>query len=106
MPETVGEIVMCVYSSLADSYKQTVNEIENITGKKFNTINIVGGGCQNTYLNELTAKSTGRKVVTGPVEATATGNILALMLADGVIKNLAEGRSLVAKSFEIKEYCN
>ncbi len=106
VPETVGEIVMCVYSSLADSYKQTVNEIENITGKKFNTINIVGGGCQNTYLNELTAKSTGRKVVTGPVEATATGNILALMLADGVIKNLAEGRSLVAKSFEIKEYCN
>lgn len=102
-PQTVGEIVLCVYSSLAESYKQTVEQIEEITGVKFEAIHIVGGGCQNVLLNELTAKASGRKVVTGPIEATATGNILALMIAEGCVKNLSDGRALVANSFEINE---
>ncbi len=103
VPETVGEIVLCVYRSLAKCYANAVVQIENITGKKFSQINIVGGGCQNVLLNELTALETGRKVVAGPIEATATGNLLAQMLADGVVKNLSEGKDIIKNSFEIKE---
>lgn len=103
VPETVGEIVLCVYSSLAVCYAKAVEQIEQITGKKFNEINIVGGGCQNVLLNKLTAEKTGRKVVAGPVEATATGNLLAQMLANKEISTLSEGKQLIKKSFEIKE---
>lgn len=103
VPETVGEIVLCVYSSLAESYRRSVTQIEELTGRKFSAINIVGGGCQNVLLNELTAKATGRKVVTGPIEATATGNLLAQMIACGDVKDLKAGRELVARSFEIGE---
>ncbi len=103
VPETVGEIVYCVYTSLAKSYKAAADEIEKLTGKKFDCINVVGGGCQNVMLNELTAQCTGRTVVAGPVEATATGNILAQMLAAGTVKSLSEGKKLIRESFEIKE---
>ena len=103
VPETVGEIARCVYMSLALSYKKAVEQIEEITGFKFDSINIVGGGCQNKLLNKLTAEYTGRKVIAGPIEATATGNLLALMLANGEIKTLDEGKDLVKNSFEIKE---
>ena len=103
VPETVGEIVLCVYSSLAVCYAKAVEQIEEITSKKFNEINIVGGGCQNVLLNELTAEKTGRKVVAGPVEATATGNLIAQMLANKEISSLSEGKMLIKKSFEIKE---
>jgi len=103
VPETVGEIARCVYMSLALSYKKAVEQIEEITGIKFDSINIVGGGCQNKLLNKLTAEYTGRKVIAGPIEATATGNLLALMLANGEIKTLDEGKDLVKNSFEIKE---
>ncbi len=102
-PETIGEIVLLVYSSLADSYAQTINQIEQMTGEKFEKINIVGGGCQNAMLNELTAKSTNRTVVAGPIEATATGNVIAQMLAYGEIKDLPEAKKLIRTSFEIKE---
>ncbi len=103
VPETVGEIVLCVYESLAECYAKAVDQIEDITGVKFNEINIVGGGCQNVLLNELTAKATKRTVVVGPVEATATGNLIAQMLAIGDIKSLNEGKQIIKESFEIKE---
>ena len=103
VPETVGELVLCVYESLAIGYKKAIEDLEKISGKKFDTINIVGGGCQNVLLNELTAKRTGRKVITGPIEATATGNVLSQMISAGLIKDITEGRNLVKSSFEIKE---
>ncbi len=103
IPETVGEIAYCVYASLAECYAKAVDQIENITGVKFNAINIVGGGCQNAVLNELTAIKTGRTVVAGPVEATATGNLLAQMLASKEIATLDDGKDIVKESFEIKE---
>ena len=103
VPETVGEIVLCVYLSLAIGYKNAINDLEKITGKKFTKINIVGGGCQNVLLNELTAKYSGRKVITGPIEATATGNIIAQMISAGVIKDLPAGRETIKKSFDISE---
>ncbi len=103
VPETVGEIVRCVYVSLAKCYATAVEQIEELTGKNFNEINIVGGGCQNVLMNELTAKYTKKTVVAGPVEATATGNLLAQMLALGEISSLTEGKEIIKNSFEIKE---
>ena len=103
VPETVGEIVLCVYRSLAECYNKAVVGIENLTGKNYEQINIVGGGCQNVMLNELTAKITGKKVIAGPVEATAIGNILTQVLATGEISSLSAGKELIKNSFEIKE---
>jgi rhamnulokinase len=103
VPETVGEIVKCVYVSLAKCYAIAVDQIEKITGKQFKEINIVGGGCQNVLMNELTAKFTGRTVVAGPVEATATGNLLAQMLALKEIDSLETGKNVIKESFDIKE---
>ena len=103
IPETVGEIAYCVYASLAESYVRSVGQIEKITGSTFDKIHIVGGGSQNVLMNELTARFTKRTVVAGPVEATATGNLIAQMLAKGEIKSLSEGKKLIRDSFEIKE---
>ena len=103
MSKSIKSIVLCIYNSLAVCYAKAVEQIEEISGVKFDEINIVGGGCQNVLLNELTAKTTGRKVVAGPVEATATGNLLAQILANGEISSLEEGKEIIKKSFEIKE---
>lgn len=103
IPETVGEIAYCVYASLAESYVRSVEQIEEITGSSFDRIYIVGGGSQNVLMNELTARFTKRTVVAGPIEATATGNLIAQMLAKGEIKSLSEGKRLIRDSFEIKE---
>jgi len=103
-PQTVGEIAYCVYNSLAHCYKKAIEELEDITNKNYETINIIGGGCKNTLLNELIAKVTGKRVISGPVEATALGNILSQLLADGVVKDLQEGRQMIKQSFKIEEY--
>lgn len=100
VPETPGEIALCVYDSLAVCYKRAVETVERVTGYKFDTIHIVGGGCQNAYLNELTAKRTGRRVVAGPVEATAIGNALSQLLYDGAVKNINDAKELVKVSFD------
>ncbi len=103
VPETVGEISTCIYQSLAQSYGQTVKEIESITGRTYSRIHIVGGGSNADYLNELTAKYTNKEVHAGPGEATAIGNIVAQLLKDGVFKNLKEARESIYKSFNIKK---
>ncbi len=102
VPQTVGEIVLCIYRSLTESYNQTAIKLEKLSGKTFDKIFIVGGGCQNVLLNELTAKHTGKKVVAGPIEATATGNVIAQMLAYGEINSLSEGKKIIRNSFDIK----
>ena len=104
VPETVGEIVLCVYNSLAKSYKETTEQIEGIYNTKFNSISIVGGGCQNELLNKLTAKWSGKTVLAGPVEATATGNVLSQMISLGEVDSLLAGKQLIAKSFNVKTY--
>lgn len=102
-PSSIGEIAYCVYHSLAISYQQAIAQLEQITQKTYTTINLIGGGCQNQLLNEMIAKECKKKVVAGPVEATALGNLLAQLLASGVIKTLEEGRQLIKASCEIKE---
>ena len=104
VPETVGEISSVIYNSLAKCYGDTVEEIEAITGKKYSTIYVVGGGSNAGYLNELTAKYTGRKVSAGPSEATAIGNIIVQMLHDGVFASLPEARTCVKESCDVEMY--
>lgn len=104
VPRTVGEIASVIYNSLAKCYGDTVEEIEAITGKKYSTIYVVGGGSNAGYLNELTAKYTGRKVSAGPSEATAIGNVIVQLLHDGVFKSLPEARTCVRESFDVKMY--
>lgn len=103
-PQTVGEIAYCVYNSLAHCYKKTIDELEDITGNHYDTINIIGGGCQNELLNEMISKCCQRKVIAGPIEATALGNLLAQLINKKVVNNLKEGREMIRKSFDIKEY--
>ena len=104
VPETVGEISSVIYNSLAKCYGDTVKEIEEITGKKYSTIYVVGGGSNAGYLNELTAKYTGKKVSAGPSEATAIGNVIVQMLPDGGVKDLPEARTCVRESFYVLMY--
>lgn len=100
--DDLGFILNSAYHSLAKSYDEAVKEIENVTGKQFNTIHIVGGGCQDKYLNALTRDYTGKSVTAGPIEATATGNIVSQIMRDKKI-SLAAARDLIKNSFDIKE---
>lgn len=104
VPESVGEIASVIYNSLAKCYGDTVEEIEEITGKKYSAIYVVGGGSNAGYLNELTAKYTGKKVSAGPSEATAIGNVIVQLLRDGVFKDLPEARTCVRESFDVVMY--
>lgn len=101
VPQTIGQIAKVIYQSLADCYKNVANEIERMTGKKYSSIHIVGGGSQAMYLNELTAKVCQKQVYAGPVEATAIGNIAAQMLSNHELMNLYEVRKCIFDSFEI-----
>ncbi len=104
VPETLTELAAVVYNSLAKCYMDKLKEIEKLAGMKYDRIHIIGGGSNAEYLNELTAKYTGAAVYAGPGEATAIGNILAQMLANGTFANLTEARACVAESFEIMIY--
>ena len=103
VPETVGQIMQCVYTSLSVCYRDAIKALQGLTGKKYTSINIVGGGCQDGYLNRRTAQATGLTVFAGPVEGTAIGNLLVQMIAGGDLSDLAAARSAIRRSFEIKE---
>lgn len=105
-PETECELLYCVYKSLANCYAKTVAEIEEVTGRTYDTIHVVGGGCQDKFLDRLLVETTGKEIYAGPVEATAIGNIMAQMLRDKVFEDLKEARQVVAKSFDVKRIEN
>ncbi len=91
-------VIASVYHSLAQSYKNAVLEIERLTGKTVGDIHIVGGGSKDSYLNELTASYTGKRVIAGPVEATAAGNLISQFIYLKKCKNLTEARTLIKNS--------
>lgn len=98
-PQTHAEILRAVYEGLALLYADALELLQSLTGRTIDTLRIVGGGCKDQLLDQLAANATGRRVVTGPVEATAIGNLIMQMLAMGDIQSLAEGRDLIAASF-------
>lgn len=104
IPETKGEITRCVLESLALKYRMAVEELEDIIGYSISEIHIVGGGSQNKMLNQFTANSTGKKVISGPVEATAIGNLMVQLLALNEVKDLEQIRTIIKNSFLIQEY--
>jgi len=104
VPDTPGEISKCVFDSLAISYKNAISEIEEIQEKEYPRINIIGGGSKNKMLNQLIADITGKKVIAGPSEATAIGNIATQLMALGKISDIKEARSLIKSSFDLETY--
>ena len=96
-PANVGELMQCVYLSLAECYADAIRNLTEITGKTYTSINIVGGGSQDKYLNALTAEATGLEVFSGPVEGTAIGNLIVQMIAAGEFADLAAARAAIVR---------
>ncbi len=103
VPQSIGETMQCVYQSLAKSYAAAIDALQKITGKTYTSINIVGGGSKDGYLNRLTAKATGLPVYAGPAEGTALGNLMAQFIAAGEYKDLQAARAAIQKSFLMQE---
>lgn len=98
-PKTPAEFTLCILQSLAVAYKETLDRIMEISGKRINTIHILGGGSQIRLLNQLTANICGVPVKSGPVEATLYGNIAVQVIAAGLLPDLASARSAISESF-------
>ena len=104
VPETIGELAEVVYQSLAICYMKAIDNLEEIAGKTYNSIHIIGGGSNAAYLNQLTASATGKKIYAGPSEASALGNMLAQMIRNEEFTSLQNARICVFDSFDIKKY--
>ncbi|MFZ6030002.1 MAG: rhamnulokinase [Chloroflexota bacterium] len=103
-PMSKGAVVRCALESLALKYRWVIEKLETLTNRPLEAVHIVGGGSQNRMLSQFTANATGRPVVGGPVEATATGNLLAQAIALGEIGSWAEARQVVCASFEVETF--
>jgi len=99
-----GQMIRVILESLAFNYRWVLEKIEEITGKDIDVLHIIGGGIQNELLCQFTADSIGRKVIAGPIEATASGNIVMQAVATGQIKSVRQAREIVKNSFELTEY--
>ncbi len=104
IPESKGEFIRCALESLACKYRLVLDKMEEMLGRPLEPIHIVGGGTRNRLLSQLTADATGRRVVAGPVEATAVGNLLVQALAVGDIGSLADARAIVRQSFPVEAF--
>jgi rhamnulokinase len=101
VPKTEGELVRCAYESLALKYREVLGWLEELTGNRIEVIHIVGGGSKSAILNQFAADACQRPVVTGPIEATALGNLLVQVRADGELASLSEMRQVVRKSSDV-----
>ena len=100
-PETHGEYARAILESLALRYRNVLENLEALSGRPIEVIHIVGGGSKNALLNQFVADCTGRKVIAGPAEATAIGNILVQAMGAGELKSLSDVRKVVRNSFEL-----
>jgi rhamnulokinase len=103
-PSNPAACVRAILESLAFKYRVVLASLEQLTGTRFEEIRVVGGGARNALLNQFTADATGRRVVAGPVEATALGNIAMQMLATGSVASLAEARAVIDRSFPVQRF--
>ena len=100
---SVGETAYCIFNNLAKDYANSLTALEEMTGEKYGTLNVIGGGSKNELLNELTKKYTKKRIITGPTECTALGNLLMQMVGTGTLSSVTEGRKIIKNSFDIKE---
>lgn len=103
-PDGIAEVAAVIYNSLSKCYANAKKEIEDRTGRHYDSIHIIGGGANADYLNRLTAEATGSRVLAGPIEATAIGNLAVQMIADGALGSLQDARKCILESFPIKRY--
>jgi len=103
-PTGFGGVVRCVLESLACKYRLVIEQAEQLTGRRAETIHVVGGGARNELLCRLTATISGRSVAAGPAEATALGNVMVQAMADGQVASLAEIRAVVRRSTQVRIY--
>ena len=104
VPQDEGSVLRAALDSLAMKFRQVLGYCETLGGGRIETIHIVGGGTQNRLLCQIAADACGRRVVAGPIEATAIGNLMIQAVADGVVGSIAEAREVVRRSFEVEEY--
>ncbi len=104
VPETVGQVVRCIYESLALKYRLALEQIGECTGKKFDVLHLMGGGTKDGFLCELTSQSLGVPVIAGPIEATALGNIVLQLIALGEIESIEKGREIIAENEKVKTF--
>lgn len=104
VPPDEGAVVRCALESLALRYRQVLGWLEELVGGRIETIHIVGGGTRNRRLCQATADACNRRVLAGPVEATAIGNVMVQAMASGAVGSLAEAREVVRRSFDVEEY--
>lgn len=104
VPQTRGEIMRCIYESIAMKYRYTRRAIEEVTGRRYSVIHMIGGGTKDRLLCQMTADACGCPVVAGPIEATATGNLAVQLIALGELSGLKEARAAIAASEEPKRY--
>ncbi len=104
VPEEVGGVIRCALESLALKYRRVLAWLEELIGGRIETVHIVGGGTQNRQLCQMTADACRRRVVAGPIEATAIGNVMMQAIAAGSVGSIAEAREVVRDSFSVEEY--
>ncbi len=104
LPDDEGAIIRCVLESLAMRYRFVLGCLEELTGQRIETIHILGGGVQNRLLCQMAADACNRRVVAGPIEATAIGNVMMQAVAAGEVGSIAEARQIIRKSFDVEEY--
>jgi rhamnulokinase len=104
VPESPGAVIRCALESLALKYRMVLGWLEELTGTKVEVIHIVGGGTQNRLLNQFTANACQVPVITGPIEATALGNVLVQARSSGEISSLSDLRQVASASSEIERY--
>jgi rhamnulokinase len=104
VPETDGAVIRCALESLALRYQMVLQILERLTGGAIKTVHIVGGGIKNRLLCQLTANACGRSVVTGPIEATAIGNLMVQLISSGAVSSISEARKIISHSFGQETY--
>ena len=104
VPQTVGEIIRCIYESLALKYRYTFDGIKECTGKDYDRIHVMGGGTKDKLLLQMTAQSCNVNVYGGPIEATALGNVAIQLMSSGDIKDIKQARKIIAEGENLKLY--
>ena len=102
VPQTVGEVMRCIYESLAMKYRLTFEKLRECTKRDYPVIHVIGGGTKDGLLCQMTANSCDRTVKAGPIEATVMGNVAVQLMSDGSVENIGQARKIIADSSELK----
>lgn len=104
VPQTVGEVMRCIYESLAMKYRLTFEKLRECTKRDYPVIHVIGGGTKDGLLCQMTANSCDRTVKAGPIEATVMGNVAVQLMSDGSVEDIGQARKIVADSSELKTF--